>query len=109
MAKNVVMPALEMAQETGTIVSWLKNEGDQVSKGEALLEIEEHIRLGKMFAEHNQEHSGPDYLVVPFLLYNLSAEDRAIMSQEMPPVVTQQLVPVAWKEKWAPMSPFLLS
>jgi pyruvate dehydrogenase E2 component (dihydrolipoamide acetyltransferase) len=40
MAKNVVMPALEMAQETGTIVSWLKNEGDQVSKGEALLEIE---------------------------------------------------------------------
>lgn len=40
MAKSVVMPALEMAQETGTIVSWLKNEGDQVSKGEALLEIE---------------------------------------------------------------------
>jgi pyruvate dehydrogenase E2 component (dihydrolipoamide acetyltransferase) len=40
MAKNVVMPALEMAQETGTIVSWLKKEGDTVTKGEPLLEIE---------------------------------------------------------------------
>lgn len=80
-----------------------------VEKADALLDIEEHIRLGKMFAEHNQEHSGPDYLVVPFLLYNLSAEDRAIMSQAMPPMVTQQLVPIAWKEKWEPMSPFLLS
>ena len=40
MAKNIVMPALEMAQETGTIVSWLKKEGDPVTKGEPLLEIE---------------------------------------------------------------------
>ena len=34
------MPALEMAQETGKILSWRKKEGDRVSKGEALLEIE---------------------------------------------------------------------
>ena len=40
MAKNVVMPALEMAQETGTIVQWLKQEGDPVTKGEMLVEIE---------------------------------------------------------------------
>ena len=40
MAKNVVMPALEMAQETGTIVQWLKQEGDPVTKGETLVEIE---------------------------------------------------------------------
>jgi hemerythrin-like domain-containing protein len=73
-----------------------------------LIDVEEHIRLSQMFAQHSQEHSGPDYLVVPFILYNLSAEDRAIMSRAMPPVVTQELVPVAWKEKWAPMSPFLL-
>ena len=37
---SVVMPALEMAQETGKLVSWRKNEGDHVSKGEPLLEIE---------------------------------------------------------------------
>ena len=40
MAKNVVMPALEMAQETGTLVAWLKQEGEQVRKGEMLLEVE---------------------------------------------------------------------
>jgi pyruvate dehydrogenase E2 component (dihydrolipoamide acetyltransferase) len=34
------MPALEMAQETGKLVSWLKKEGDKVSKGDLLLEIE---------------------------------------------------------------------
>lgn len=40
MAVSVVMPALEMAQETGKIVSWLKKEGDAIRKGEPLLEIE---------------------------------------------------------------------
>jgi pyruvate dehydrogenase E2 component (dihydrolipoamide acetyltransferase) len=40
MAFSVVMPALEMAQETGKLVSWLKKEGDAVTKGEPLLEIE---------------------------------------------------------------------
>jgi pyruvate dehydrogenase E2 component (dihydrolipoamide acetyltransferase) len=40
MATSVVMPALEMAQETGTIISWLKKEGDAIRKGEPLLEIE---------------------------------------------------------------------
>ena len=40
MAFSVVMPALEMAQETGKIISWLKHEGDPVTKGEMLLEIE---------------------------------------------------------------------
>lgn len=34
------MPALEMAQETGKLLSWRKKEGDTVSKGEPLLEVE---------------------------------------------------------------------
>jgi pyruvate dehydrogenase E2 component (dihydrolipoamide acetyltransferase) len=34
------MPALEMAQETGKLVSWKKKEGDSVKKGELLLEVE---------------------------------------------------------------------
>jgi len=34
------MPALEMAQETGKLVAWLKKEGDTVAKGDLLLEIE---------------------------------------------------------------------
>ena len=40
MAISVVMPALEMAQETGKLVSWKKKAGEQVKKGEMLLEIE---------------------------------------------------------------------
>ncbi len=40
MAFSVVMPALEMAQETGKLLAWRKKEGDLVSKGEPLLEIE---------------------------------------------------------------------
>ena len=40
MAVSVVMPALEMAQETGKLVSWLKKEGEPVKKGEMLLEVE---------------------------------------------------------------------
>lgn len=40
MAISVVMPALEMAQETGKLVAWLKQEGESVRKGEPLLEIE---------------------------------------------------------------------
>jgi pyruvate dehydrogenase E2 component (dihydrolipoamide acetyltransferase) len=40
MALSVVMPALEMAQETGKLLAWLKQEGDAIRKGEPLLEIE---------------------------------------------------------------------
>ncbi len=40
MATSVIMPALEMAQESGVLVSWLKHDGDSVSKGEPIMEIE---------------------------------------------------------------------
>ena len=40
MAKEVVMPALGMAQETGTLIQWLKAAGDQVTKGEPWMEVE---------------------------------------------------------------------
>jgi pyruvate dehydrogenase E2 component (dihydrolipoamide acetyltransferase) len=37
---SVIMPALELAQETGKILKWLKSPGDTVSKGEPIVEIE---------------------------------------------------------------------
>ncbi len=40
MATDVIMPALGMAQEKGTLVNWLKAEGEQVAKGEPLMEVE---------------------------------------------------------------------
>src|SRR6266481_5764162 len=40
MPTNIIMPALEMAQETGKVVRWLKRSGDTVRKGEPIVEIE---------------------------------------------------------------------
>jgi pyruvate dehydrogenase E2 component (dihydrolipoamide acetyltransferase) len=40
MAHSIVMPALEMAQETGKLLSWRKKEGESVAKGEPLLDVE---------------------------------------------------------------------
>jgi pyruvate dehydrogenase E2 component (dihydrolipoamide acetyltransferase) len=37
---NVIMPALGVAQQTGTLLKWLKNDGQSVAKGEPLMEIE---------------------------------------------------------------------
>ncbi len=54
MAKRVIMPALGMAQETGIIIRWLKQEGEAVTEGEPLLEIE----TDKTTAELEAEASG---------------------------------------------------
>jgi pyruvate dehydrogenase E2 component (dihydrolipoamide acetyltransferase) len=40
MATEVIMPALGVAQQTGTLLKWLKAEGQSVSKGEPLMEVE---------------------------------------------------------------------
>ena len=40
MPTDVIMPALGMAQETGKILRWLKAEGDAVTKGEPVMEVE---------------------------------------------------------------------
>src|SRR6202790_5270386 len=40
MAHSIVMPALEMAQETGKLLSWRKKEGESIAKGEPLLDVE---------------------------------------------------------------------
>jgi pyruvate dehydrogenase E2 component (dihydrolipoamide acetyltransferase) len=40
MPTTVIMPALEMAQETGKVLRWIKSPGDRVIKGEAIVEIE---------------------------------------------------------------------
>ena len=40
MPTNVIMPALELAQETGKVLRWMKAPGDKVRKGEPIVEIE---------------------------------------------------------------------
>ncbi|HET7339863.1 MAG TPA: biotin/lipoyl-containing protein, partial [Methylomirabilota bacterium] len=40
MPTTVIMPALELAQETGKVLRWLKAPGDRVAKGEPIVEVE---------------------------------------------------------------------
>jgi hypothetical protein len=69
----------------------------------------ENEQLGRQLAEHGQAHSQPGELLMPFVVYNLSGEDRAEFIKLLPPVMTQQLIPVVWKAAWAPMTPFLFA
>jgi hypothetical protein len=74
----------------------------------ALMSEEESLQLGQKLGESSQKHLHAPPVEIPFALYNLAPEDRAIMAKAMPPVVTEQLVPLAWRAQWAPMKPFLL-
>ncbi len=40
MATDVVMPRLSDSMEEGTILKWLKQPGDEVARGEGLVEVE---------------------------------------------------------------------
>ena len=40
MAKAIIMPKFEMSQEMGTIIQWLKKDGESVKRGEPILEVE---------------------------------------------------------------------
>jgi hemerythrin-like domain-containing protein len=74
----------------------------------AMIDPEENARVGAMFAEHTMKGASPDYLVVPFMIYNMAPPSRELVTREMPPVLVRELVPLVWKDKWAPMAPFLL-
>jgi hypothetical protein len=73
------------------------------------LDLDEQKRIGEASTKYSQEHSEPPYWVVPFILYNLEPSDRAVMAANFPPVILDELVPIAWKDQWAPMKPFLLN
>jgi hypothetical protein len=87
----------------------LEEEHLTVEKAQARLSAEEQTEWTRLFMEHSQQHALPDYLVVAFMLYNLPPAERSIFAREMPPIVTEQLVPIVWREKWEPMMPFLLT
>lgn len=72
------------------------------------MEPDDHAMLLQQTAEANMKNTGPDFLVLPFLLFNMDPEWRTVFAGELPPVISEQLVPVVWKEQWAPMKPFLL-
>jgi hypothetical protein len=74
-----------------------------------MLPVEEHERISGEMGKLSMEHAEPLHLVVPFALYNLPADERAALTRNMPPKVIEELMPGPWKERWAPMQPFLLA
>jgi hemerythrin-like domain-containing protein len=64
--------------------------------------------LARQYAEHSVRYSGPEYLAIPFMLFNLPHDKRSVWAERFPETVTGHLVPDVWKEKWALMRPFLL-
>jgi pyruvate dehydrogenase E2 component (dihydrolipoamide acetyltransferase) len=68
MPADVIMPALGMAQETGKVLRWLKREGETVTKGEPLLEVETDKVTVEIEAPADgtlQQVSAPDGTEVP--------------------------------------------
>ncbi len=78
---------------------------DNVAK---VMTLEEQGLIGANMGKKSQEVATPPSLVVPFVLYNLEGEERAAMSATLPKNLVEELIPVTWKDQWAPMLPFLL-
>ncbi len=81
---------------------------DFINMADALIPVEEQLRLVRLFAEHGQKLASPPYLTVPFMIYNLPVEQRKVLLMWMPADVIQNLVPIVWKAKWESMQPYLL-
>jgi hemerythrin-like domain-containing protein len=79
-----------------------------IGRLDEILPVEERFRLLGEVSQFGQAHSEPPFLTVPFMLYNLPAANRATLMAAFPAEVTENLLPIVWKEKWAPMMPFFL-
>jgi pyruvate dehydrogenase E2 component (dihydrolipoamide acetyltransferase) len=95
--KNVIMPALGVAQETGRVLQWFKAEGELVSENELLLEIE----TDKATVELEAPASGvlrdvsarpgddiPVGTVIAKIWANDEAEDAATSESHLPSIET---------------------
>ena len=101
MAKNVIMPKFGMDQETGTVVRWLKQPGDAVTKGEPLLEVE----TDKVNMEVEAPASGfltavsaAPGVAVPIgqvIAVIVGAEERAAVAAAPPEPAARKATPVA--------------
>lgn len=69
----------------------------------------EQERLCHLYAATSKHHITADYLVLPFILYNLPLQERQVFAQAFPPQVTNKLIPEDWYPQWQLMSPYLLS
>jgi hemerythrin-like domain-containing protein len=79
----------------------------EAKKTDDVMNADEQLKLMMAAAQYSLKEGDPG-LLVPFILYNLQAEDRAYMAHTLPPFFLQEMIPVVWKNKWETMKPFLI-
>jgi pyruvate/2-oxoglutarate dehydrogenase complex dihydrolipoamide acyltransferase (E2) component len=87
MPTNVIMPALELARETGKVLRWLKAPGDRVAKGDPIVEIE----TDKVTAEIEAAAAG--------FLGEISAREGDVVTARDIPSVIRAKLPLAEKRR----------
>ncbi|HEY3541299.1 MAG TPA: dihydrolipoamide acetyltransferase family protein [Gaiellaceae bacterium] len=91
MPADVIMPMLGMAQETGKVLRWLKQDGEAVRKGEPLLEVETDKVTVEIEAPADGTLAGvrvPDGAEVPVgqvIALVVAAGETAQQQQQAPP------------------------
>jgi hypothetical protein len=71
MQTNVIMPALELAQETGKVLRWLKAPGDPVAKGDPIVEIEtDKVTVAPRHEAHLPPNAGPTVIATQKMVQN---------------------------------------
>ncbi len=84
-------------------------EGDfTAEKLAGLMSSEDDARLDEESGQHAMQNIKLPHLVMPFLLYSLDPERRAAFAARFPEPLVKQVIPIDWKDKWAPMKPWLL-
>ena len=70
------------------------------------LSLQEQKQIAQEIGQHMAQTAKPDYLILPFIVYNLAESDRPRMRPFLPPNITALLT--TWNNQWASMKPFLL-
>jgi len=76
-------------------------------KTDDVMNADEQMKLMADASMYSMKEGDPGYLI-PFILYNLDADDRAYMEHILPAPFLKELIPVVWRNKWEPMKPFLI-
>jgi len=71
------------------------------------MSMDERRRIGKRVARHAALHQDPFWLMLPFLLYNLTSRDRAVMAKTVPGVALWTMR--TFRGMWDDIAPFLLA
>ncbi len=62
--------------------------------------MEHRMLVGQTAGKHSQ----PPFLVMPFVIFNQTEDERKVFTKYLPPEVLK-MVETEWQEKWKPMEP----